>query len=100
MNADDRRLRVALAVEMARQDIDALRSRQTRQEWAASRIADGWSLPTVQAAIGAGPLAEVRAMIRGQEPIRSRRMAQAVFALSLVDSGRHIEVRLPLSREA
>ena len=93
MNADDRRLRIALAVEMARQDVDALRSRQTRQEWAASRMADGWSRATVLTAIGAGALATVR-MIMTQELPASRRMTEAAFALSLVDSGRHLETRI------
>lgn len=69
--------------------------RQTRDEWAESRKAEGWSQALVTAATGAGALDEVRAGIRSETFSGPPRFHRAVKALAIIDTGRSLETKYP-----
>lgn len=81
------------AVAKAEPGIKGKFDRQQRQEWAESRKRAGWSKHLVDDAIGAGPLESVRAAIREEPRTISRRLAVAMRALGVLDTGRPVEVQ-------
>lgn len=68
---------------------------QTRDEWALSRAAEGWSPALVNVAVGAGALSEVRGAIRSERFSGPPRFHRAVRALAIIDSGRSLETVYP-----
>lgn len=83
------------AVAAAGKDMKGTHERATRQEWAESRKRCGWTPSLVDQAIGAGPLAIVRDAIREQPAHLPDRLATAMKALGMIDSGRAIEPHGP-----
>ncbi len=94
MGWEERRLRIGLAVAAAQQDLDATYARQGRQEWAASRRAEGWSAGLVETATSAGALASVREAI-AEPPTGPPRLLRAAVALAAIETGLHVETRYP-----
>lgn len=88
----NRRQHLADAVRQARPIVDGAWQRQGRQEWAASRIYDGWSRRLVTDAIGAGSLARVRTAIR-EDMYGPPRLLRAMVALGAIDTQRALETR-------
>jgi len=71
------------------------RTQQTRDEFAASRKAEGWSPQLVDQATGAGPLAGIRQAIREDRQGSSKIVMLAISALGILDSGRRVETVYP-----
>lgn len=72
--------------------------RQTQDEWAESRKAEGWSAALVEAAMGAGALSEVRAAVRSETFNGPPRFHRAVRAVAIIDAGRALETVYPRLR--
>lgn len=84
------------AIRQAEPSTKEAYGQQTRDEWALSRTAEGWSPALVDAAVGAGALSEVRAAIRSEKFSGPPRFHRAVRALAIIDSGRALETRYPI----
>lgn len=83
------------AVAKAAPYIEGKFAQQDRQDWAASRKAAGWSAGLVDQAIGGGDLKMVRGAIREEPSHISSRLAVAMKALGIIDTGLSEETRRP-----
>jgi hypothetical protein len=87
--------RAVIAQSVRSVNLDGIRSRPYRWDWAESRKRAGWDAWLVESAIGAGALSMVREKARHEEPTTDKVLLRAIRALSIIDVGRAVEIVLP-----